>query len=103
MPLILCSLLTALASASADWPQYGNYGGQQYTPLTQITADNLDRLEEVWRFRTGDLGQGFKYKGHSMQANPIFWNRSLFMSTSANWVSAGDAQTGVERGRFGPG
>ena len=66
MPLMLCSLLTALASASADWPQYGNYGGQQYTPLTQITADNLDQLEEVWRFRTGDLGQGFKYKGHSM-------------------------------------
>ena len=49
MPLMLCSLLTALASASADWPQYGNYGGQQYTPLTQITADNLDQLEEVWR------------------------------------------------------
>ena len=103
MPLILCSLLTALASASADWPQYGNYGGQQYTPLTQITADNLDRLEEVWRFRTGDLGQGFKYKGHSMQANPILWNRTLFISTSANWVIAVDAQTGVERWRFDPG
>ena len=103
MPLMLCSLLTALASASADWPQYGNYGGQQYTPLTQITADNLDQLEEVWRFRTGDLGQGFKYKGHSMQANPILWNRTLFISTSANWVIAVDAQTGVERWRFDPG
>ena len=103
MPLMLCSLLTALASASDDWPQYGNYGGQQYTPLTQITADNLDQLEEVWRFRTGDLGQGFKYKGHSMQANPILWNRTLFISTSANWVIAVDAQTGVERWRFDPG
>ncbi len=102
-PLMLCGLLTALASASADWPQYGNYGGQQYTPLTQITADNLDQLEEVWRFRTGDLGQEFKYKGHSMQANPILWNRTLFISTSANWVIAVDAQTGVERWRFDPG
>ena len=100
--LMIFGLLAPLLSNSVDWPQYGNYGGQQYTPLTQITADNLHQLKELWRFRTGDLGQGFRRKGHSMQANPILWNRTLYISTSANWVIAIDAQTGVERWRFDP-
>ena len=99
---MIFGLLAPLLSNSVDWPQYGNYGGQQYTPLTQITADNLHQLKELWRFRTGDLGQGFRRKGHSMQANPILWNRTLYISTSANWVIAIDAQTGVERWRFDP-
>ena len=74
--LAIFGLLVPFLSIADDWPQYGNYGGQQYTPLTQITADNLDQLEEVWRFRTGDLGQGFKYKGHSFNAGQSYFMES---------------------------
>lgn len=100
--LFIFGLLAIVYATASGWPQYGNLGGQQYTPLNQININNLNQLEEVWRFRTGDLGQGFKRKGHSMQANPILWNGTLYVSTSANWVIAIDALTGAEQWRFDP-
>ena len=51
-------------------------------------------------FVRSDLGQGFARKDHSMQTNPILWDRTLYISTSANWVIAIDAASGVERWRF---
>lgn len=88
--------------AIADWSQYGGEGGQQYTPLTQIHRDNVDELELAWTFRTGDMNQDFDHKGHSFQANPILWNGTLYISTSANWVIAVEAVTGKEKWRFDP-
>ena len=101
--LSLLSAFGAITSFASDWPQYGNLGGQQYTPSTQINAKNISELQELWRFRTGDLGQGFARKDHSMQANPILWDRTLYISTSANWVLAIDAASGAERWRFDAG
>ena len=75
-------------------------GGRQFSTLTQIKADNLDQLKLAWRFQTGDLGQDFARKRHSLQAQPVYWNGLLFVSTSSNWVIAVDAATGAERWRF---
>lgn len=104
LPLFLAG--TALAGAvntfAAEWDRYGGHGGQQFTPLEQINGENVDLLTEAWRFRTGDLNQDFRRKSFSFQANPIFWNGMLFISTSANWVIAVDAVTGAERWRFDP-
>lgn len=99
----LCVIIvTALAplSHSQQWDQYGGPGGQQYTPLTEITRDNLDQLTLAWTYRTGDLNQAFAHKGHSFQSNPILWQRTLFVTTSANQVMAIDAASGEERWRF---
>ncbi len=106
----LCRLVVLLTLVSsyqphglaAEWDSYGGPGGRQFTDLQQIDASNLDRLQVAWQFRTGDLGQGFARKGYSFQANPIYWNRTLYISTSANWVLAVDAKTGAERWRFDP-
>ncbi len=87
----------------AEWDQYGGQGGQQYTEYDQIRPDNLDRLEPAWRFRTGDLNADFERKQYSFQANPVFWDGLLYISTSANWVIAVEAHSGVERWRFDPG
>lgn len=88
---------------AAEWDSYGGVGGQQYTELDQINADNLDNLEIAWMIRTGDLTQGFARKGHSFQTNPIYWNGALFFSTTSNWVLAVNARTGAELWRFDPG
>lgn len=84
------------------WESYGGEGGRQYTALDQITPENVNRLEVAWRFRTGDLNQGFERKRHSMQVNPVMWEGVLYISTSANWVLALDARTGEEIWRFDP-
>src|SRR3546814_15780038 len=38
-----------------EWHHYGRtLYGQRYSPLTQITAENVSRLEVAWSYRTGD-------------------------------------------------
>ncbi|MFV2089801.1 MAG: pyrroloquinoline quinone-dependent dehydrogenase, partial [Pseudomonadales bacterium] len=100
--IALTSVFPAMAASTGDWDRYGGDGGQQFTPLDQINPDNLDRLQEAWVFRTGDLNETFARKAYSFQTNPIFWNGLLFISTSANWVIALNAVTGEELWRFDP-
>lgn len=90
------------AAQPSEWSSYGGPGGQQYTALSQINTENLDDLEVAWQFRTGDLNQDFERKSYSFQANPVIWNNTLYISTSANWVVAVDAESGDELWRFDP-
>ncbi|MDP2283928.1 MAG: hypothetical protein Q8L06_07295, partial [Pseudohongiella sp.] len=73
-------MLMAGSAIAAEWNQYGGEGGQQYTSLDQIRADNLQHLTPAWTYRSGDLNEGFTYKAHSFQANPVFWENKLFIS-----------------------
>jgi quinoprotein glucose dehydrogenase len=98
--LVAALLSLFVVPASMAQAVYGGDGGRQFSPLTQIKADNLDQLKLAWRFQTGDLGQDFARKRHSMQAQPVYWNGLLFVSTSSNWVIAVDAASGAERWRF---
>ena len=42
--------------ADEDWPAYGRtQSGLRYSPLKQITADNVKDLELAWEFHTGDV------------------------------------------------
>ena len=77
-------------------------GAQQHTELDQITAGNLNDLELAFEFRTGDLNQGFRAKGHTLQATPVYFDGKLFVSTSSNLVIAVDAATGEEVWRYDP-
>ncbi|MDP1932043.1 MAG: pyrroloquinoline quinone-dependent dehydrogenase [Gammaproteobacteria bacterium] len=99
---VIAGLLLMQAAGAAEWNQYGGEGGQQFTPLDQINRRNLERLVPAWTYRSGDLNQGFIQKNHSFQTNPIFWNDTLFISTSANWVIAIDAVSGEEMWKFDP-
>lgn len=41
----------------SDWRSYGaDLANSRYSPLDQVTADNFNRLEVAWRFRTDALG-----------------------------------------------
>ncbi len=43
------------ARADGEWPTHGgDLGNTKYSPLDQITADNFDQLEIVWRWRSAD-------------------------------------------------
>lgn len=77
-------------------------GGTQFSALTQITPDNAATLALAWQARTGDLGQRFTDKGFSFEAQPIYWQGELIVSTSGNEVHAFDAGTGAPLWRYDP-
>ncbi|EPM86557.1 glucose dehydrogenase, partial [Pseudomonas syringae pv. actinidiae ICMP 18804] len=39
-----------------DWQSYGRTAfGDRYSPLAQITPQNVDKLQPAWTYRTGDI------------------------------------------------
>ena len=64
----------------ADWPAYGGtHEATRYSPLDQITPDNVGQLEKIWEFRTGDLPRGRRALRQPEHAR----SRSATASTSA--------------------
>ena len=46
-------LLAGLPSDGSKWLMYhGNYFGHRYSPLTQITPQNVNQLKAQWTFQT---------------------------------------------------
>ncbi len=79
--------------ADGDWLMIRRtYDGWGYSPLDQITAANVNRLQPVWVFSTG------VNSGH--EAPPIVNNGVMFVSTPGHRVVAIDAKTGVILWRY---
>ncbi len=106
MSILILWLISHLSFAStlSDWPTFsGDAGGMQYTPLTQITADNVKNLKPVWTYRTGDVSNGENGLVNSaFEATPILFNNLLYFCTPFNRVIALDPETGKEIWNFDP-
>jgi quinoprotein glucose dehydrogenase len=83
--------------AQADWSLTGGPGNTHFTSLSQITPENVGKLEEVWRFETGD-----SQKGSEMQANPIVAGGVMYVTSPKLRVFALDAAAGKELWHFDP-
>lgn len=96
---IFLPLVTAAESA---WPTYGSDpGGRQFADIEQITPDNVARLTEVWRYRTGDDGAGFSDPDNrAFEATPILIGRTLYLSTPFGQIHAIDAANGELKWKF---
>lgn len=100
--LAACSARAPLeASADAGWPAYGgDPGGTRYSPLTQISPENVGRLQVAWTFRTGELGKGVTdWARSAFEATPILYDGTLYFTTPSTNVVAVDAATGRLRWR----
>ncbi len=86
-----------------EWHQYGrtNYG-QRYSPLTQITANNVGELKEAWRYQTGDVKLPDDVGETTYQVTPLKVGNSLYLCTPHNWAIAIDAATGKEKWKYDP-
>ena len=74
--------------SDGEWPMIRRtYDGWGYSPLSQITTNNVKRLEPVWVFSTAATN------GH--EAPPIVVNGVMFVATPGNQVLAIDAKTGT--------
>jgi len=102
--MLIASPMPAMAQSddAAGWDHYGGgQHGMQYSSLSQISRDNVAELEEAWRFRTGELGQGHR-EPFAFQANPILVEGRLYVSTGSAIVIALDPATGEEIWRHDP-
>jgi quinoprotein glucose dehydrogenase len=80
------------------WDYYGNdAGGTRYSQLSQINRDNIGHLAVAWRFRTGDLGDGFAAQNKmAYEATPVLYHGRLYLNTPFGKVFALDAKTGQQ-------
>ncbi|MDD2051721.1 glucose/quinate/shikimate family membrane-bound PQQ-dependent dehydrogenase [Pseudomonas putida] len=94
---------TAPAMPDGDWQSYGRTAfGDRYSPLAQITPDNVSKLVPAWTYRTGDL-PGPNDPGETTAENtPLKVNGMLYVCTPHSQVIALDPDTGKEIWRFDP-
>lgn len=84
-----------------DWHQYGRTPyGQRYSPLSQIDTQNAGSLQEVWRYRTGDMKLPEDVGETTYQVTPLKVGDTLYLCTPHNWAIALDAATGEEKWKF---
>ncbi len=83
---------------SVDWPVYlGDAGASHYSPLTQISRDNVDRLEVAWTYRAGESA-----KSSQIQCNPLIIGDRLYATSPGLKAFCLDAATGKEIWTFDP-
>jgi quinoprotein glucose dehydrogenase len=89
---------------TADWPAWGgDAGGLKWSPLTQITHDNVGALEVAWTYRHGDISDGHDGTTRtSFNATPIVTHDTLYFCTGRNRVIALDPESGAEKWSFDP-
>ena len=81
-----------------DWFSYGRSNlGQRYSPLDQITPENVSDLELAWQYQTGDLKGPDDVGETTYEATPLKVGNTLYLCTPHNWLVALDADTGKER------
>lgn len=91
------------ALAEGDWTAYGRtQHGQRYSPLKQITPENVGKLDVAWQIRTGDMRGPDDVGETTYQATPLKVNDTLYLCTPHSLAIALDADTGKERWRFDP-
>jgi quinoprotein glucose dehydrogenase len=84
-----------------DWPAYGGtHAATRYSPLAQITPDNVGQLEQIWEFRTGDLPENDEPFGN--QNTPVKVGDRLYLCSALNKITALDAATGSEFWTYDP-
>ncbi|MEB3045447.1 glucose/quinate/shikimate family membrane-bound PQQ-dependent dehydrogenase [Rhizobium mulingense] len=84
-----------------EWHQYGRTPfGQRYSPLDQITTENVATLKEAWRYQTGDVKRPEDISETTYQVTPLKVKDTLYLCTPHNWAIALDAKTGKEKWKY---
>ncbi len=81
------------STKNGEWPYYtADARGSKYSPLDQINADNFNKLEVAWRFKTDSLGPRAEYK---LEGTPLMVKGVIYTTAGTRRsVVALDAKTG---------
>ncbi len=93
----------ALGVPPGEWPAYGRTDlGRRWSPLAQITPDNVTDLEVAWTYRTGDVRGPSDPTETTFEVTPLKIGNRLYLCTPHQNVIALDATTGAEIWRYDP-
>src|SRR5689334_18916112 len=90
-------LIGCARAADVQWPLHGGPDNIRYSPLTEISAANLNRLQIAWTWDSHDA-----FKDSEMQSNPIVVDGILYATTPKMRVVALNAENGKEVWTFDP-
>jgi quinoprotein glucose dehydrogenase len=101
--LLICGAAFQLTTDNnTDWPKYGgNSAGSRYAELTQINAENVNKLQLAWTYDTGENNNA-DGKGNDIQCQPIVVNGIFYGTTPRLKLFAADAATGKELWKYDP-
>lgn len=94
---------TASQVPDGDWQAYGRtHLGQRYSPLSQVTPDNVSRLQVAWTYHTGDVRGPNDPTETTYEVTPLKIGDTVYLCTPHDLVIALDAETGAEKWRYDP-
>jgi quinoprotein glucose dehydrogenase len=89
--------------AAGEWTAYGRtLAGLRFSPLEQITPENVSRLEVAWKYETGDVRRRGDPKETTYEVTPLEIDGRLYLCTPHQIVIALDSTTGKELWRYKP-
>lgn len=87
--------------SETGWPVYlGDNGSSQYSPLNQITRQNVHLLEPVWEYKTEKISRDDRTQ---IQCNPLIIDGVLYGTSPKLRVFALNAATGKRIWEYNPG
>jgi len=107
LAIVLTASLALLAaqepgSRQVEWLYYGgDPANTKYSPLADITLQNVQRLQIAWQWKHWEtpLGQYGTTPGF-FESTPLMIDGVLYVTTPYNSIAAVDAETGKELWRF---
>jgi glucose dehydrogenase len=90
------------SSRQVEWLYYGgDPGGTKYSTLTDINAENIQRLQPVWQWKHWETPiEEFATSPGFFESTPLMIDGVLYVTTPYNSIAALDAETGKELWRF---
>ena len=90
------------SAGQIEWLHWGgDPGGMKYTPLTDINASNLGRLELAWQWKHWETPlDEYKTIPGFFESTPLMIDGVLYVTTPYGSIAALDAETGKELWRF---
>ena len=83
------------AKTGKDWPTHGfDYAETRFSPLSQISADNVEKLGLAWSYNLGSE--------RGVEATPLVVDGVMYVTASWSIVHALDAKTGKKLWTYDP-
>src|SRR2546421_3022147 len=97
--LLLGVASIALHGQEIDWSANGRDAqGTRYSPASEITRTNVNRLAVAWTYRTGETDPRFKTeKPTAFEATPLVVDGTMYLGTPLGRGIALDPATGRQR------